>query len=102
MTSTQVVFLILAIVATVLFVAGYVRGTRSALATYAEDSVETDDRGDVEAYWWQIGLAVLASTVVIVLVGFSPIFIYLGPLLALFTAGMIGIAFMVDKRAGSS
>ena len=98
MSLLQAAFLILAILATILFVYGYVRGARAALATYADDTVETDDHGDVDAYWWQIGLAVLSSAVVIALAGISPVFIYLGPLLAIVTAGMVGVAFLVDRR----
>ena len=79
---------------------GYVKGTRAALATYADDFVETDDRGDVETYWWQVGFAVVASATVIALAGISPIFIYLGPLLAIVTAAMIGVAFLVDTKDG--
>jgi hypothetical protein len=98
MAYIQIGFLCIAAIATVLFVLGYIRGTREALATYNEDAVETDDRGDVEAYWWQIGLAVVASVAVIALAGVAPFFIYLGPLLSIITAGMIGVAFFVDAR----
>jgi hypothetical protein len=98
MTSIQLFFLALAAAATALFVMGYVKGTREALSTYNDDSVETDDRGDVETYWWHMGFAVVASAMVIASAGVSPAFIYLGPFLAIVTAAMIGVAFLVDTK----
>jgi hypothetical protein len=97
MSILMIVFLVLGAAATILFVAGYVRGVREAIATHADPELEVDDSGDVDAFWWQIAVAVVAGAVVIFLAGVNPAFIYLGPLLVIGTAAMNGLAFFVDK-----
>lgn len=98
MESLESVFLLFGIIATVLFFAGYVRGTRTAIATYNDPKIEVDDSGDVQAYWWQIAVAVLAAATIIGMVGVSPAFIYVGPALAIVTAAMNGIAFFIEDQ----
>ncbi len=97
MTPLLAVFLVLAGLATALFIAGYVRGAKVALASYDDDTVEVDDSGDIKTYWWPIAIAVVGAGGVIALEGVHPLFIYAGPLLALVTAGGIGVAFFVDE-----
>lgn len=99
MSILMTLVLVLGAAATILFVAGYVRGVREAIATHADPELEVDDTGDVNAFWWQIALAVLAAALVIGLAGVSPMFIYLGPLLVIGTAAMNGLAFFVDRSA---
>jgi len=99
MSMLFILFLALGALATILFVAGYVRGTRAALASYADDTVEVDDSGDVKTYWWSIALAVLGAALAIGLAGVHPLFIYAGPLMVLVTAAGIGLAFFLDDPA---
>jgi hypothetical protein len=97
MTPLLAVFLVLAGLATALFIAGYARGAKVALASYDDDTVEVDDSGDIKTYWWPIAIAVVGAGVIIALAGVHPLFIYAGPLLALVTAGGIGLAFFLDE-----
>lgn len=98
MSITMNLFLVLGSIATVLFVAGYVRGTKMALASYDDDRIEVDTSGDIDVYWWKISAGVIAATVIIFLVGISHVFVYVGPLLAIVTAAANGIAFFVESR----
>ncbi|MBD3624019.1 MAG: hypothetical protein HUJ24_01300 [Rhodobacteraceae bacterium] len=102
MSPLLMFFLLCGVVATVLFVAGYAKGVRGALRTYDDAGIDTDTTGDLDAKWWMFGLAVLAASTVIFLVGVHPVFIYLGPLLAIVTAAANGVAFFLDKPAGSA
>src|SRR4029077_10600202 len=58
-------------------------------------STERTRRG----YAVPVVFAVAASAVVIALVGVNPIFVYLGPLLAIVTNAMIGFAFFYDRES---
>ena len=64
MSPVMTVFLILGAIATVIFVAGYIRGVQTAIMTYDDDRIETDTAGDIDNYWWKIGFAVLAASTV--------------------------------------
>lgn len=97
MSTLQIAFLILGAIATVIFVAGYVKGAKIALSTYDDDTVEVDDSGDIKHYWAPIAAAVGAAIAVIGLMGVNPIFIYAGPLLVIGTAAGIGSAFFFDR-----
>lgn len=96
MSSLLIFFILCGVVATVLFVAGYARGVKGALRSFDNDTVDTDTDGDLNVKWWMFGAAVIAATVVIVLVGMAPVFIYLGPLLAIGSAAANGVAFFLD------
>lgn len=99
MSTLMIFFLLVGIVATVLFIAGYARGVKGALQSNDGQAVNPDTSGDLNAKWWMFGGAVLAASTVIFLVGVSPVFIYLGPFLAMVTAAANGIAFFVDKSS---
>jgi len=101
MSTLETVFLAFGALATVIFVVGYIRGARIAIATYDDDQVEIDDSGDVQNFWWQIAAAVAAATLVIYLCGVFPEFVYVGPALAIFTATMNGIAFFLEETPAS-
>jgi ABC-type branched-subunit amino acid transport system permease subunit len=98
MSTLELVFYIIGAIATLLFVAGYIRGTKTALATYDDESIEVNDSGDIQHFWLPIGLAVIAAAAIIGLVGVVPAFVYVGPALAIFTAAMNGIAFFVEEK----
>jgi hypothetical protein len=91
--------LICGAVATLLFIAGYVRGTSIALASHADDRIEVDDAGDISHFWPSAAFAVVMATVAIALAGVLPQFIYLGPALCIFTAAATGVAFFLEDSA---
>lgn len=98
MSTLEFIFVILGAAATLLFVAGYVRGARTALAVHDDHRIEVDDSHDIHSYWWPICLAVLGAALVIGLVGVAPVFIYAGPLLAIGTAAANGLAFFLEDK----
>ena len=97
MSTISIVILVLGILATVLFAAGFVRGVQNALNGFRKGSEErflvTDN-----AHWFAVGLSVLGAAVVIAAVGFIPAFIYAGPLLVLVSAAGTGLAFFIEDR----
>ena len=98
MTPLMIVFLALGAVATVLFFFGYAHGARVAIRSHNDPSVEVDDSKDIKKYWWPIALAVLASAVIIGLMGIAPAFIYVAPVLTIVTAAVNGLAFFFEDR----
>jgi hypothetical protein len=99
MSPIETAFLLFGAAATILFVAGYIRGALIAIANHDAAEVEVDDSGDVHAYWWQIGAAVAASATIIGLSGIHPAFIYFGPALAIVTAAVNGLAFFLEAKS---
>jgi len=91
---------ILGLLATILFVAGYFRGTTSALTDRQQTHGQTPIEGENKArYAIPVVFAVATSAVVIALVGVNATFVYLGPLLAIATNAMIGFAFFYDRES---
>jgi hypothetical protein len=100
MTPAFIAISILGLLATVLFVAGYFRGASSALTDRQQSHSQTTIEGENKTrYVVPVVFAVATSAVVIALVGVDPIFVYLGPLLAIATSAMIGIAFFYDRES---
>src|SRR5262245_53953997 len=95
MSIPYIAALIAGTAATLLFIAGYYRGTLNAIRNTHNNAAAPADDGS--SYGWLIALAVLASTLVIFLMGVSGAFLYLGPFLAIGTAAVNGIAFFYDK-----
>jgi|KBSMisStandDraft_5_1062788.scaffolds.fasta_scaffold1782233_1 hypothetical protein len=91
-----VLIIVLGLAATALFVAGFGRGLRNAIAEYRSNAFEPSDVPDFN-YAGVAAISVVASAVIIALAGVNPVFIYLGPLLAVGTAAGVGIAFLVEK-----
>jgi hypothetical protein len=87
---------ILGLAAAALFLSGFGRGLRNAIIEYRNNAPEPTDVPDFN-YVGVAAISVVASGVVIALAGVSPMFIYIGPLLAICTAAGIGIAFFVEK-----
>lgn len=87
---------VLGLCAAALFLAGFIRGLRNAILEYREGKPEPTDVPDYN-YAGMAAISVVASAIVIALAGFSPAFIYIGPLLALCTAAGIGTAFLVER-----
>lgn len=91
------IIVVLGLAATALFLAGFGRGLRNAIAEYRASTPEPNDvPGDT--FSLTATLSVIASSIVIALAGFSPTFIYLGPFLVLGTAAACGIAFFLERR----
>lgn len=88
--------LILGLCAAALFLAGFVRGLRNAILEYRRGRPESSEVPEYN-YAGMAVISVIASAVIIGLAGFSPAFIYVGPLLALCTAAGIGTAFFVER-----
>ncbi len=87
---------VLGLAATALFLLGFGRGLRNAIIEYRNHAPEPTDVPDFN-YVGVAAVSVVASGVIIALAGVSPMFIYVGPLLALCTAAGIGIAFLIEK-----
>jgi hypothetical protein len=90
------VILLLGLAVTALFLAGFARGLKIAIAEYRSGAPEPKDVPDYK-YGGIAAISVVASAAVIALAGVSPGWIYAGPLLALVTAAGCGIAFFVEE-----
>lgn len=90
--------LLLGLAATVLFLAGFGVGLKNAIAEYRRGKPEPDTVPDYQ-YGSLAAFSVVCSAVVIALAGVSPVFIYIGPLLAIVTAVGCGVAFFVEDTA---
>ena len=96
MSTIYLVIIIFGIIATAIFVLGFARGLRDAIRDYRNKAADADDSDDGR-YGQSAIFAVVASAVVIALVGFNPVFVYVGPLLAIVTALGVGVAFFLDR-----
>jgi hypothetical protein len=99
MTPAFVAISVLGLLATILFVAGYFRGATSALTDRQQSHPQTTIEENKARYAVPVVFAVATSAVVIALVGANPIFVYLGPLLAVATNAVIGFAFFYDRES---
>lgn len=100
MSGLLIFFLIIGALATILYAMGYSVGVKQAFDD-AQQEEEIEDYKD-SAYTVTIAIAVLASAVIIGLVGVNPIFIYAGPLLAIVTTFMVGYAFFYERNMRKS
>ncbi|WP_374311533.1 hypothetical protein [Dongia sp.] len=95
MSTVSLVILISGLAATLLFLAGFWRGVNRAIATRNEPGVT--EAPDAASHLGTAVFAVIASAVVITLVGIVPGAIYVGPFLAIFTAAAVGVAFLIER-----
>ena len=100
MSGLFIFFLTIGAIATVLYAAGYVTGIKQSFVDVEEDKEITEYKDS--AYTVTIALAVIASAVIIALVGVNPIFVYAGPLLAVVTTFMVGFAFFFERMMRAS
>lgn len=94
------VFIVLGVLATIIFVAGYTRGVRLTLLNRYISEQTTTDNAAIETekpVGLAILLAVIASGVMIALAGAHHLFLYLGPLLVIVTAIGNGYAFFYES-----
>jgi hypothetical protein len=103
MSTIFIAIVILGLGGAAVFITGFITAVREAIRQHGDTTPEGEwvDRGH---YGWSALFAVFASALIIALVGFSPIFIYAGPLLAIVTATGVGVAFFVglSKQAGTT
>ncbi|OAN87466.1 hypothetical protein A8B84_14820 [Marinobacter sp. EhC06] len=100
MSLTFFVFLLMGLIATVVFVLGYYRGVTGAVTDHQNsDNAAPIPDEENSNYGLAIVCAVIASAVIIASVGFVPEMMYAGPLLAIVTATMNGVAFFKDPQA---
>jgi hypothetical protein len=96
MSTVSITIIVLGLIATAIFAAGFYRGLRQSIA--GRDVKGSDDAGyDASDRWPSVILAVIASAAIISLVGFYPSAIYFGPFLVVLTAAANGVAFFLDK-----
>jgi hypothetical protein len=100
MSTIFIVVLAFGLLGAAIFVSGFIKGVRNAIKQRRDTAPEAE-WSDKSHYGSSAFFAVLASAVVIALVGFNPAFIYLGPLLAIVTAIGVGLAFLIGEREGS-
>jgi multisubunit Na+/H+ antiporter MnhC subunit len=91
-----ITYIILAAITTVVFVSGYVYGIVGALGG-RQRTRPSEGAEDERHYTFPIAMAVILSAVVIGVAGANPAFVYIGALLDLVTAAVIGLCFFVDK-----
>jgi len=97
MSAIFLVFLFMALIATAVFVIGYYRGVTGAVSDHrAADKAAKIPEEENSNYGVAILCAVIASALIIASVGFVPEMMYAGPLLAIVTATMNGVAFFKD------
>jgi hypothetical protein len=86
-----------AVLAVVLFMAGYVKGFNASVDEFdADTGVVSEDRS--RGFGWMICAAVVAAGVVIALLGVSPVFITFAPFLSILSAAVIGLLFYIEPR----
>jgi len=97
MSTITIVIIAGAILSTLYFAAGYLRGVQNAIADFRNGK---DDTGVVPQYghWFAIALAFLTSIISIVGIGYASWFIHVGPFLVLVTTVGVGLAFFVERR----
>lgn len=95
MSTVSLVILISGLAATLLFLAGFWRGVNRAIAGRHDPG--SSDVPDDTGHLGSAIFAVVASAVVIALIGVVPAAIYAGPFLAIVTAAAVGIAFFVER-----
>jgi fatty acid desaturase len=97
MSSISLTLLVLGIVATAIFIAGFVKGVRQTIAN--RQSRSKAQAPSATDHWPSVIFAVIASALIIAAVGFAPYAVYAGPLLVILTAAANGVAFFLDHDA---
>jgi hypothetical protein len=96
MSTIYLTIIILGLIGTAIFVAGFAKGLRDAIADYRSGTPDTNET-DETSYGPSTVAAVAASALMIAAVGFSPYWVYAGPLLAIVTGAGVGVAFFMDR-----
>jgi hypothetical protein len=96
MSTISLVIIVTGLAATVLFILGFLRGIRSAIAGRNHPAPASND--DEISRFPSALVAVVASAAVIAAVGFAPAAIYIGPFLAIVTAAGVGLAFFLEPK----
>lgn len=95
MSNISAVILTLSVLGTLLFAVGFIRGVKNAITAFRlpDDNSEVTDL----AHWPSVIFAVVVSAVVIAAVGFSPAFVYAGPILVIISGAAVGLAFFLEE-----
>jgi hypothetical protein len=96
MSTIYLAIIILGLIGTAIFVAGFAKGLRDAITDY-RSGVPDNNETDEAPYGISTVAAVAASALLIAAVGFSPYWVYAGPLLAIVTGAGVGIAFFMEQ-----
>lgn len=96
MSTISLIIIIAGLAATLLFLAGFIRGLRNAIADRDREfsAPVPAERGHVSTAI----VAVIGSAAIITAIGFSAAAIYIGPLLCLVTAAAVGLAFFIERQ----
>jgi hypothetical protein len=97
MSGIFILIVILGLLGAAIFLTGFVKGVGEAIREYRNPEPESE-WADEGRYGSSAFFAVLASAVVIALVGVAPVWIYAGPVLAIVTATGVGLAFLIGNR----
>lgn len=91
-----VLIVILGLISAGVFLTGLVRGT---IRVFADSLDREDTQPEAESHYASTAfIAVVLSALTIASAGVAPIFIYLGPILAIGTALGVGLAFLAEER----
>lgn len=93
----SVIAIAAALLACVLFVAGYIKGFSSSIDDLDTQTAPANEDSSPH-YGWAVCLAVFAAAVVIVLLGVNPVFIWIAPFLSIASAAVIGALFFIEAR----
>jgi len=97
MSTISLIIVVLGIMATLLFSAGFVRGVRTALNDFRKGA-QQEFRVSDNAHWFAVSFSVIGAAFVIAAIGFIPAFVYAGPLLVLVSAAGTGLCFFLEDR----
>jgi hypothetical protein len=84
-------------VATVIYVAGFIRGVKNAFNGYRQ-APDDDAPVSQEGHWLAIAVALTFSVVSIAGMGYSPVFIYISLFSVIVTTFGVGTAFFIEKK----
>jgi hypothetical protein len=97
-STVTLIIIILSAIATWIFVSGFIRGVRNAINDYRHPSASGETPVPADGHWGLIVLAFAASVISIAGIGYSSVFIYVGPFLVILTTLGVGVAFFIEKK----
>jgi hypothetical protein len=91
------IIMILGVLASALYIAGQIKGTKDALAEFR--TTEEDEGEDTlsQAYIAYLIVAVIVSMLLIGLMGVASFWIYVPPFFAIGSAAVVGWAFFIER-----
>lgn len=95
MTLSLFLTVIAAIAGTLVFIAGYIKGIRRAIAEYGTPETQVVDKGG--SYWLTVFIAIFGAGVAVILLGVSSAWMIVIPFLGIFSATMVGLCFFIEE-----